>query len=233
MSNYLFDIWHRRSESVLSWEISSQSGNLIGIHGKIIALTFDDGPSEQYTNRLLDILKTEGVHATFFVLGRNAEKYPQILAREYREWHEIGNHSYSHTLFTKLSTGAIQDEIYRTDQAIYHAIWAYPTIFRPPYGSTNTGVLAVIHMPAILWSIDTRDWQTHSIAQNITSVQNIKDGDIIIMHDIHETSVESVAAIIVNLRARGFTFVTISELLWLSPGNTEVGKKCSKKTSCK
>lgn len=233
MSSYLFDLWNMRTESAVSWEIWAESSNMAVAHPRMIALTFDDGPSEQYTNRLLDILQKESVHVTFFVLGRNADRYPQILVREHREWHEIGNHSYSHTLFTKISTGAIQDQLYRTDRAIYRAIWEYPSIFRPPYGTTNTGVLATLHMPAILWSIDSRDWQTHDVTHNIASIANAKDGDILIMHDIHESSIESVPEIIARLRARGFTFVTISELLSLSPNNRQDGKKCTKKGSCK
>ncbi|MBC7498803.1 polysaccharide deacetylase family protein [Candidatus Gracilibacteria bacterium] len=200
---------------------------------KVIALTFDDGPSELYTNTLLDILQKEGVHATFYVLGRNAERYPAIIKREHDEGHEIGNHSYSHTAFTKLGSGQIRDELYATDQAIYRSIGEYPRTFRPPYGATNTGILADIAMPFAMWSIDTRDWQTHSVVHNISGVSHAKNGDILIMHDIHETSVASIPDIIAKLRAQGFTFVTVSELLELSPDNQQIGKRCYKKGDCR
>lgn len=232
MSSYFFDIWNNTPANTVSGE-SLVQGEDNKSDKKVIALTFDDGPSPKYTNTLLDILKRENVKATFFVLGRNAELYPKILVRENAEWHEIGNHSYSHVLFTKIDEGAMQEEIYKTDQAIYHAIWEYPQVWRPPYGGTNTWVLSTVHMPAILWSIDTLDWKTHNIVKNINSIKNAKDGDIIIMHDIHKASVASVEDVIRELRSRGFTFVTVSELLWLSDSNKQIGKKCTKKWHCK
>ncbi len=224
--SFFFDLYHARNQSTIS-------GEVVPMSKKVIALTFDDGPSELYTNTLLDILQKEGVHATFYVLGRNAEKYPDILRREHREWHEIGNHSYSHTAFTKLGSGQIRDELYITDQAIYRAIWEYPHTFRPPYGATNTGILADIAMPFAMWSIDTRDWQTHSIEKNIAGISHAKNGDILIMHDIHETSVASMSAIIADLKSRGFSFVTVSELLGLSSSNQQIGKRCYKKWDCR
>ncbi|MBC7503769.1 polysaccharide deacetylase family protein [Candidatus Gracilibacteria bacterium] len=233
MTSYFFDVWNKGKNIVNLPEVLTLSGtgNIGG--NKKIALTFDDGPSEKYTNNLLDILKKENIRATFFVLGKNASLYPKILQREYSEGHEIGNHSYSHANFTKLSPLMIQNELYETDQAIYRAIGIYPHIFRPPYGATNSGVLAEIFMPSILWSIDTRDWKTHNIQSDIASVEHTKEGDIIILHDIHEESVASVANIITILRAQGFTFVTISELLSLSESNQQIGKKCTKRGSCK
>lgn len=229
ISKYYFDKIHQNSKWVLSWE------NLYATWSrkKLIALTFDDWPSIKYTNILLDILKRENIKVTFYVLGRNAEQYPQIIQREHAEWHEIGNHSYSHILFTKISERMMQEEIYKTDQAIYKAIGEYPKTFRPPYGWTNSGVLEIISMPAILWSIDPHDWKTHNKKRNIAAVSNAKDGDILIMHDIHEASIASIPDIIKNLRAQWFTFVTISELLSLSDEKSEIGKKCTKKWSCK
>lgn len=225
-SSFFFDLYHTRP-------ISTVSGEVVPIWQKIIALTFDDGPSELYTNTLLDMLHSEWVHATFYVLGRNAERYPDILRREQREWHEIGNHSYSHTVFTKLGSGQIRDELYMTDQAIYRAIWEYPSTFRPPYGAVNTGMLMEISMPFVLWSIDTRDWHTHNMIKNIAGLAHAKSGDILVMHDIHETSVASIPAIIASLRDRGFTFVTVSELLELSDMSTQIGKKCYRKWDCR
>ena len=225
-SSFFFDLYHHH-------DLPTVSGEVVLMSKKAIALTFDDGPSELYTNTLLDILQKEHVHATFYVLGRNAEKYPDILRREHAEWHEIGNHSYSHTAFTKIGSGQIRDELYTTDQAIYRAIWEYPRTFRPPYGATNTGMLADISMLFAMWSIDTRDWRTHNIAKNIASVAHAKDGDIIIMHDIHETSIASISALITNLKARWFTFVTVSEILELSPEEQQVGKRCYRKWDCR
>lgn len=233
ISSYFFDRWNQKSHETISWEISIFSGTSESSDKKVIALTFDDGPSKKNTNILLDILKMENVKATFYVLWSRVEEYPDILKREYNEWHEIGNHSYSHILLTRLSDRMMQEELYKTDQAIYNTIGIYPNTFRPPYGWVNTGVLEKAAMPAILWSIDPHDWKTHNMKRNINSIVNAKDGDILIMHDIHEASVASISTIIKNLRDRGFTFVTISELLSLSETNTQTWKKCTRKWKCK
>lgn len=232
-SSYFFDIWNKTTIQVVSWETLDHTGTIDKNHIKRIALTFDDGPSKKYTNILLDILKKENIHVTFYVLWSRVTEFPDILKREYTEWHEIGNHSYSHTLLTKLDDRMMQDELYKTDQAIYNTIGIYPKTFRPPYGWVNTGILEKVAMPAILWSIDPQDWKTLNINSNIASIKNAKDGDILIMHDIHEASVASVPAIIKKLRDNGFTFVTVSELLSLSETNTEIWKKCSKRGNCK
>ncbi len=231
-SSYFFDRWNKIPYETTSWEIWVSTSTNEQINKKVIALTFDDGPSKKNTNTLLDILKTENVKATFYVLWSRVEEYPDTLKREYLEWHEIGNHSYSHSLLTRLSDRMMQEEIYKTDQAIYHTIGIYPRTFRPPYGWINAKILEKSAMPAILWSIDPRDWRTHNIAKDIASVKNAKDGDILIMHDIHEASVASVPVIIKNLRERWFTFVTISELLSLSAENTQIWKKCTQKWKC-
>lgn len=232
-SSYFFDIWNKKPKQTISWEIINHTGTIDKNHIKKIALTFDDGPSQRYTHILLDILKKENIQATFYVLGSRVEEFPDIVKREYAEWHEIGNHTYSHTLLTKLDERMMQEELYKTNQAIYNAIGIYPTTFRPPYGWVNTGVLEKAAMPAILWSIDPRDWKTHNMKRNIASIKQAKDGDILIMHDIHEASVASVPAIIKKLRDQWFTFVTVSDLLSLSETNTQVWKKCLKQGNCK
>lgn len=228
-SSFFFDLSGKNTS--VSGEANISTGTIA--KQKVIALTFDDGPSGKYTNTLLDILKSHKVRATFFVLGARALEHPEILRREKSEWHEIGNHSFSHTDFTRISTGAIQDEIYRTDQAIYAAIGHYPVLFRPPYWAINTGMLMDISMPFAMWDIDTQDWRTKNIKKNIASISNVKSGDIIIMHDIHETSVASVAAIVESLKSRGFSFLTVSEILELSRSNQQIGKKCYKRGDCR
>lgn len=231
-SSYFFDTWNTKSMST-SWERESHTKKIKQDWKKLIALTFDDGPSPKYTNILLDILKKENVKVTFFVLWSRVMEYPDIVKREFKEWHEIWNHSYSHALFIKLSERDMQEELYKTDQLIYKNTGEYPKTFRPPYWWINTGILEKAAMPAILWSIDSHDWKTLNITKNIRGIDNAKDGDILIMHDIHETSVESIPMIIDVLRKKGFDFVTVSELLSLSKENTEVWKKCTKKGSCK
>ncbi len=227
--SYFFDIWNRPHISVVSGEIRKT----VSWESWVIALTFDDGPSPKYTNTLLKILAKENVKATFFVLGSRAHEYPNIVKQVHAEWHEIGSHGYSHKLITKLTHREMLDEIYNTDMAIYGAIGKHPDIFRPPYWGINTGVLDKISMPAILWSIDTRDWEHHNKNKTIASIKSAKNWDIIIMHDIHETSVDSVSEMISILKKKWFRFVTISELLWINENNTEIGKICRKKGNCK
>lgn len=204
-----------------------------GATRKIVALTFDDGPSSKYTPLLLDILKKEGVKATFYVIGPNVEKYSDIIKREVSEWHEIGSHSYSHQVYTKLSDVMIQEDLYRADQAIYQVIGRYPRTIRHPYGAIDERVLRLSPLPSILWSIDTYDWKTRNVKKNIAAVQNARSGDIILFHDIHETSVQSIPEVIRTLKAKGFEFVTISELLDLSDDGVMAGKRCTKQGNCK
>ena len=136
-SSYFFDIWNKTTIQVVSWETLDHTGTIDKNHIKRIALTFDDGPSKKYTNILLDILKKENIHVTFYVLWSRVTEFPDILKREYAEWHEIGNHSYSHVLLTKLDDRMMQDELYKTDQAIYNVTSIYPKTFRPPYASKS------------------------------------------------------------------------------------------------
>lgn len=228
--SYFFDILNKNTVNSISWELNDMRWSS---KKKQIALTFDDGPSWKYTHRLLDILRQENVHVTFYVLGSQAKEFPEIIKREFSDWHEIGNHGYSHSILTKLNEKQIQEEIYKTDQAIYAAISQYPTTLRPPYGAINKNILLSVDMPAILWSIDTIDWKTHSKDSNIKSIKNIENGDIVIMHDIHESSLDSIPEMIKILKEKWFEFVTISELLWLDISNNQIGKICTKKWNCK
>lgn len=222
--SYFFDIYNKKyaSSTPLSWS------------GKYIALTFDDGPNPKTTPRLLDILKKEWIHATFYQLGQNIDRYPEVTKRLVEEWHEVGSHSYSHVLFTKLGEKWMQEEIYKTDQAIYKATGTYPRTIRHPYGAISPSVLPVWHMPSILWDIDPYDWKTRNVAKNITAVKNVQAGDIILYHDIYDSTIDSIPTIIKDLKSRGFTFVTISELLWLQDDiDKEAGKKCNRQGNCK
>ena len=183
---------------------------------KCIALTFDDGPGP-YTSRLLDTLDTYNAKATFFVLGQQVNRHESIIKRMKSAQHEIGNHSWDHAQMTKLSASSIKDEITRTDDAIKAITGIRPTFVRPPYGAFNKTVIESLeasHHPAALWSIDTRDWAD----RNATIVCNrattgARSGGIIIMHDVHATTVDAVPCILKKLAADGYTFVTVSDLV--------------------
>lgn len=202
---------------------------------KLVALTFDDGPSPQYTERLLDILKKNNVHATFFVIGKNAEKYPKIVAREHTEGHEIGSHTWSHPNLKNISQKKMEAERDKTDAIIKKITGETPKFLRPPYGNENAKVRAVWNRPLINWSVDTLDWKYRSKKHNIAAVnEQTKEGSIILFHDIHKTSVDSIQSVIDNLKAKGYKFVTVSELLAAgNDGKAVTGQKvCYSQWNC-
>lgn len=193
--------------------------------GQVIALTFDDGPSE-YTGQLLDILKREQVPATFFVLGRNASTYPDMIRREIAEGHEVESHTMNHQNLAKLDESGVRAELVGAEQAICAIENRENCIkyVRPPYGEVSDVVRNVVGKPMIGWSIDTEDWKS----KNPQMIQDrtlgvIRGWAVILMHDVYGTSVEGAERIIRELKAAGFTFVTIDELVKASGKTLEAG----------
>lgn len=181
---------------------------------KCVALTFDDGPMPTTTPRLLEILKQRQVKATFFVAGSLAASNPSILENIHNQGHEIGNHSWSHADFTKLTDLAIAEEIHKTNQIIQQATGQTPRIFRPPYGAMNPRVISKINLPIVTWNVDTLDWRDRDpdiVAKR--AVYHTEDKSIILMHDIHPSSVEATGAILDTLLKGEYHFVTVSELI--------------------
>lgn len=179
-----------------------------------IALTFDDGPHPTFTPRLLQILAEEQAVATFFMVGQRVAQWPEIAAAVAASGHEIGNHSWSHTPFTQLGSEAILRELAATDAAIAAATSGPPSIVRLPYDASSERVLALIDRPVIFWDIDTLDWDNHSAGRiGNTIAAHARSGSIILLHDIHSTTIAAVRPAIEALKARGFQFVTVSRLL--------------------
>ena len=183
--------------------------------GQIVALTFDDGPSE-YTNQLLDVLKREKVPATFFVLGNRASAYPEVIKREIAEGHEVESHTMSHQNLTKLSEASMRAEITGATETICRIEGKANCIkyLRPPYGEISDTLRQVVGVPMIGWSIDTEDWKS----KNPQMIQDrtlgmVSDGSVVLMHDIYETSIKGAEMIIRGLKAAGFTFVTVDEMI--------------------
>lgn len=179
---------------------------------KLIAFTFDDGPGP-YTDRLLDGLKARGAKATFFMLGSRAQSYPSVVARVYREGHQVANHSYDHTELTALSDQGVRSQVQKTNAALKSACGAGDFMVRPPYGSFNRRVCSAIGAPAILWSVDTLDWlyrDSSTVTGNI--LRDSFDGAIVLMHDIHPTTIDGALHAIDSLKKRGYEFVTVREL---------------------
>lgn len=196
----------------------------VHVDGPYIAMTFDDGPDAKLTPKLLDTLKERHIHATFFVLGQRVVEYPEILQREVAEGHEIGNHSWDHPQLNKLAEGGLQHQMLDTSAAIKSAIGKAPTIMRPPYGATNPRLSRAIErefgMKVILWSVDPFDWKdpgSKVVESRILSgwkeSGGAKSGAIILSHDIHKGTVEAMPETLDALLAKGYKFVTVSELL--------------------
>ncbi|MGC7928370.1 polysaccharide deacetylase family protein [Lysinibacillus sp. VIII_CA] len=181
---------------------------------KRVALTFDDGPDAKVTPQILATLQKYDAKATFFMVGRNVPKNATIVKQIYDAGHEIGNHTSNHKKLTALSISGVRQEVNGTSNAIYAAIGQYPTVFRPPYGATNEQVRSVMTIPSILWSIDTLDWKHHNPDEILAYVKaSVKDGSIILMHDIHQTTANGLDNVLLYLQKQGYEFVTVSEIL--------------------
>ncbi|MFE7548213.1 polysaccharide deacetylase family protein [Streptomyces gardneri] len=192
---------------------------------KCIALTFDAGPAED-TPRLLDILKEKQVPATFFLLGKkHVDRYPQVVKRIADEGHEVANHTWSHRILTGLDKAEVREELALTQTAVEKITGTKPTLMRPPQGRTDDTVSEVskeLGLAQILWSVTAKDYSTNDsalIRQRVLD-QAGRDG-IILLHDIYDGTVPAVPSIIDELKNRGFTFVTVPELL--APGKAEPG----------
>lgn len=183
---------------------------------KCIALTFDDGPSK-YTDELLDTLRDKRAHASFFLIGKNVAQRPDIVKRQKAEGHTIGNHTWSHPWLTRLSANEIEIQLTQTNDAISAQTNEKPTYVRPPNGAVNQTVYASLeklNMTAVLWSVDTRDWADRNsqiVANRV--IAGVKPGAIIILHDVHKTSVQAVPKIIDTLQKNGYVFVSLDEML--------------------
>jgi peptidoglycan/xylan/chitin deacetylase (PgdA/CDA1 family) len=188
------------------------------VDGPYIAMTFDDGPSPETTPRLLDILKQRNIKVTFFMIGQNAERNPEIVKRILADGHEIGNHSWTHPQLAKLSDDRVTEEITKTQNAIRDASGYTPTLLRPPYGSITARQKDWIEnrlgLSVILWSVDPFDWKRPGsavIRQRILA--GASPGAIILSHDIHQQTVDAMPATLDALAAKGFKFVTVSQLI--------------------
>jgi len=190
----------------------------VPVNGKYIALTFDDGPHPSNTPRLLNILRQRNVKATFYVIGRSVNLYPQILRQTVDDGHEIGNHTQTHRLLSKLSDSEVLNELRRCRESVAQTSGATMRTMRPPYGGLLPRQREMVHAefgyPTILWSVDPLDWKRPGVGV-VTSrlVNGASDGGILLAHDIHAPTIDAMPATIDSLLRRGFKFVTVSQLL--------------------
>lgn len=188
------------------------SNKVLDINKKYVALTFDDGPSI-YTKEILEILRKHDVNATFFVLGNKVETYSDLLNEMLSDGNIIGNHSYNHKWLIKLSEDKMKEQLDKTNEEIQKYTGYIPTLLRPTYGSVNKKLKNISNMEIVLWTVDTMDWKYKSVNRIVSrATSNLKDGDIILMHDIYKRTANSLDKIITEIKNQGFEIVTVLEL---------------------
>jgi peptidoglycan/xylan/chitin deacetylase (PgdA/CDA1 family) len=193
----------------------------------VLSLTFDDGPHPEYTPRILDILKTYGVRATFFVLGQNVKQHPEIVRRMVREGHQVANHSYTHPSFVKVRQTTLDKQIEDTNKIIEEVAGVLPTSVRPPYGALNDRVIGSIldkhGLNIIMWSVDPQDWRRPGIDVVVQRVMDgAKPGSVILLHDIHKQTAQALPSILTGLLAKGYQFATIDQLFGIRPRHSSL-----------
>jgi peptidoglycan/xylan/chitin deacetylase (PgdA/CDA1 family) len=184
-----------------------------------IAITFDDGPHPQFTPKLLDMLKERNIKATFFLVGRNVANFPAIVKRMAEEGHEVASHTWSHPLLTGQSATSVNSQLSRTHEAIVKACGIEPVLYRPPYGGARLTQRRAIQekfgYSTILWDVDPLDWQSPRTVQKVYDrvLSQTKVGSIVLLHDIHESTVDAMPATLDALIERGLKMVTVSQLI--------------------
>ncbi|MDN4494813.1 polysaccharide deacetylase family protein [Ureibacillus aquaedulcis] len=182
--------------------------------GKRVALTFDDGPHRTITNEILNMLDKYDAKATFFMVGKQVEENTTVAKDVLARGHEVGNHTWNHAKLTKLTSKSILSEVNSTNNMIFKATGQYPTVFRPPYGAKNKQVTELMKVPVVLWTIDTLDWKYRDSSKLLPMIQkNIRNNDIILMHDIHQSTADGLESVLIYLQKQGYECVTVSEII--------------------
>lgn len=202
------------SRGEIVWDVSTDR--------KVVALTFDDGPDPSDTPAILELLRQYRAKATFFVVGKRAEQYPELVRMEFEEGHEVANHSYSHSYFGRKSPEWIRGDMLKAEKTLLSITGTKPVLFRPPggyYGDNVVRAASGADYRIILWSWhqDTGDWDTPGVPHIVNKVLNhTRNGDIILFHDFvygKTQTVDALKIILPRLEEEGYRFVTVSELL--------------------
>lgn len=197
----------------LDSEYEREDGFVFDKNKKAIAFTFDDGPSGELTNRLVEILEQNKAHATFFMVGNRMEAGANVIRNVLNKGNEIGSHSYAHKNMKRQKLEDIVSDEEKTKE-IYHSITGQDLLYtRPPYGNVNKSIKEALDTTFITWNVDTEDW-LHRDKDYIVNhiLENVQDGDIVLMHDVYETTIEAVEEVLPKLYAAGYQVVSISEL---------------------
>lgn len=212
---------------VTDTDLVSNTESLYGIDPDkpMVALTFDDGPLTSVTARILDVLEENNSRATFFVVGNRVNTYRNCIERAYGMGCEIGNHTYSHQTLTVVNANAMKSQINQTNNAVKNITGEAPVLARAPGGSVNSSVLSNIKMPFISWSIDTLDWKSRNATSVVNVIKNnVKDGSVILMHDLYGSTASAVEAIVPWLIKQGYQIVTVSEMMAVRGYDLQSGK---------
>ncbi|MGN1316806.1 MAG: polysaccharide deacetylase family protein [Acutalibacteraceae bacterium] len=204
----------------------SSTCSLYGIDPKkkMVALTYDDGPYTPVTNQILDVLEEYNGRATFFVVGSRVSTYKDCIIREAKLGCEIGNHTYNHTILTSASTSTIKSEISKTNEAVKNITGTSPKIVRAPGGAVNSTVKSNVNYPLFNWSVDTLDWKNRNSSSVVTNIKNnVRDGSIVLMHDLYGSTGDATETIVPWLVKNGYQLVTVSELMAVKGINVEKG----------
>lgn len=200
----------------------------VNIKEPVVAMTFDDGPHPSLTPKLLDILKERNIKCTFFLIGQNVKAYPNIVRRILAEGHEIGAHTYTHCSLTSRNDDQIRSELKKSEEVLMAAASYRPQFIRPPYGAINTRIKQMMFSEfgysTIMWSVDPQDWRRPGVSV-VTSrlVNGARPGSIMLAHDIHPPTIQAMPAMFDQLLAKGYQFVTVSQLMNTEKADMPVG----------
>ncbi len=199
----------------------ASGGRYIDPNAPMVALTFDDGPYAAVGNRIMDCAEQYGGRVTFYVVGERVNSYKSEILRMYNNGHEIGNHTQNHKYLQKLGAQEIKQQVAACNQAVAAITGEAPKTVRLPGGGKNSTVLANISQPIVLWDIDTLDWKTRNAVSSVQTVlSQVKDGSVVLMHELYNSSGDAAVTIIPQLVARGYQLVTVSELAQFRGGLT-------------
>ncbi len=190
----------------------------------MVALTFDDGPYDRVTNRIVKALAKHDSRATFFVVGNRVERYADTMKNAYQQGNQIATHTFDHGDLSKMKKKQIRRELKRAFRVMKKINGENPTMLRPPYGNVNDKMRQTIQIPMIYWSVDTEDWASRNKAKILKRCKSIKDGDIVLMHDLYPSTAAAVEKLVPKLCKKGFQLVTVEELFYYKGIDAKGGK---------
>lgn len=191
---------------------------------KYVALTFDDGPRAETTERLLRGLRERGASATFFLVGEQAAALPALVERMHAEGHQVGNHTWSHARLEHMDDEEILSEIQNMENLLTALLGEGEYWLRPPYGLIEPGIEQLLTVPMVKWSVDPRDWESRNREKIVQAVlRDVRPNSIVLLHDIYESSVDAALEIVDTLQQEGYSFVTVNELLRLNGITPQAG----------